>query len=468
MRLGLGVRPVGRTLLHFNADEPGLEDYLLRVDLRDVELRRRTLAVEELEHLERCAVALHVADVGVDVREREVRLLLRERVERDALGEDLADDLVVALDLGLLVGVHRVAEEDPRPALPVLVELDAGGVRELRSAVGEDHGEEPREELRAEFRVKAVEHRRDAFRALVGDEDPDHEPRVEPVERQEADAPRTPDDEVHVDGADVGMLREELPVVLVGAPDVAARLDLVLVFLRERLPRPHRAGALEVAALRGEDAVVDVALDGALVAGELRRVGDADVVDGLPVPDLRGDEFVEVVQLALVQRRALAVFAQDPAVVAVRAAGVVDELALVAALHAGAAVADLRGPGEPVGAVDVLDLAAEPVAVAVAAHRAARALGRAVPADLREPAVLPVDALVGAPVAALEGLVGVLGDLARDRRQADADLLRDCPCGLSGLEAELDAAPLGAVHVLLSSCHCVFLVHPAGIGRGRK
>lgn len=150
---------------------------------------------------------------------------------------------------------------------------------------------------RAELRVQAVEDRRDVRRALVGDEDADHEPRVQPVERQEADASRAPDDEVHVDGADAEMAREELQVVPVGASDVAARLDLVLVFLRERLPRPHRAGALEVAALRGEDAVVYVALDGALVAGELRRVGDADVVDGLPVPDLRGDEVVEVLQL---------------------------------------------------------------------------------------------------------------------------------------------------------------------------
>ena len=107
------------------------------------------------------------------------------------------------------------------------------------------------------------------------------------MERHEADASWAPDDEVHVDGADAGTVREELLVVRVGAPDVTAGLDLVLVFLGEGLPLAHRAGALEVPALRGEDAVVDVALDGALVAGELRRVGDADVVDGLPVPDLR-------------------------------------------------------------------------------------------------------------------------------------------------------------------------------------
>ena len=128
-------------------------------------------------------------------------------------------------------------------------------------------------------------------------------------------------------------------------------------------------------------------------------------------------------------------FAQHPVVVSVRAGGVIDELALVAAVCVGAAVADLRGPGEPFGAVDVLDPVAEPVAVAVAAHRAARAFCGAVPAYLREPALLAVDALVGAPEAALEGLVGVLPDLAGDRRQADSDFLRDRPCGLAGFES---------------------------------
>ena len=134
-----------------------------------MELRRRAFAVEELEHLEGRAVALCEAHVGVDVREREVRLLLRERIEGHALGEDLADDLVVALELRLLVGVHRVAEEDPRPALAVLVELDPRRVRELGAAVGEDHREELREELRAEFSVQAVEDRSDVLRALVWD-----------------------------------------------------------------------------------------------------------------------------------------------------------------------------------------------------------------------------------------------------------------------------------------------------------
>ena len=160
---------------------------------------------------------------------------------------------------------------------------------------------------------------------------------------------------------------------------------------------------------------------------------------------------------------------QDPAVVVLRAARDVEELAPVAAPLVGAAVADLGRAQEPLRAVDVLDPVAEPVAVAVAAPDARCALGRAVAAYPGEPAVLPVDALVHAPVAPLERLVGVLPDLAGDRREADAYLLRDRPFGLSGREAELDAAPLGAGHLLLSLCHLCFLsCCPAGIGGVRE
>ena len=78
-----------------------------------------------------------------------------------------------------------------------------------------------------ELRVERVERGDDAGRALVGDEDADHEARPEPVERHEADAAGASDEEVHVDGPDAGMLREESPVVAVGAAHVAAGLDLV-------------------------------------------------------------------------------------------------------------------------------------------------------------------------------------------------------------------------------------------------
>ena len=179
--------------------------------------------------------------------------------------------------------------------------------------------------------------------------------------------------------------------------------------------------------------------------------------------------FAALVALPRLERRALAAFAQDPAVVVLRAARDVEELALVAAPLVGAAVADPARAQEALRAVDVLDPVAEPAAVAVAAPDARGALGRAVAADPGEPAVLPVDALVGPPVASLERLVGVLADLPRHGRQAHAQRLRDGPCGLPGRQAELDAAPPGAVHLLLSFCHLCFLsCCPAGIGGVRE
>ena len=60
-------------------------------------------------------------------------------------------------------------------------------------------------------------------------------------------------------------------------------------------------------------------------------------------------------------------------------------------------------------------------------------------------------------MAPLEAHAGVLPDLARDGGDADSYLLRDLSLGLPGREAELDAAPLRAVHVLLSFFHLLFL-----------
>ena len=80
----------------------------------------------------------------------------------------------------------------------------------------------------------------------------------------------------------------------------------------------------------------------------------------------------------------------------------------------GTAVADLRGARQALRAVDVHDVLADLVAVAVAAPGAGRALGGARPADAGSSALRPVDTLVGASETALEGHVCVLPDLARD------------------------------------------------------
>ena len=133
----------------------------------------------------------------------------------------------------------------------------------------------------------------------------------------------------------------------------------------------------------------------------------------------------------------------------------------------GIAVADLRGSEEPLRAVDVLDPAAEPVAVPEAAYGAAGAPGGAVAADLRQTAFLPADALVGPSVAPFEGLAGVLPDLPRDARHVHVDRPGDGFPRFSFSEPGFDAATLRAVEVCLPFRHRVPFLCAAELPRWR-
>ena len=101
------------------------------------------------------------------------------------------------------------------------------------------------------------------------------------MECEDACAAWTPDEKIHVNRGDSGVIRKKRQVVFVGAVHVAAGLNLVLVLLGKRLALPYHAGALEISAFCGEDAVVHIALDGAFVAREFWCVSDADVMDRL-------------------------------------------------------------------------------------------------------------------------------------------------------------------------------------------
>lgn len=78
--------PEGRCFISMQTRR-GLQHHVPRVDPLDVDLRGRALSVEELERLEGRAVALRVADVGVDVREGEDMKPLMA-----AEGEELLDE----------------------------------------------------------------------------------------------------------------------------------------------------------------------------------------------------------------------------------------------------------------------------------------------------------------------------------------------------------------------------------------
>ena len=85
-------------------DQPGLEKDLVGRDLADAEEIKQVGAMEEGEEIAGGFVLEGRPRVAVDVAHELVDVGLRQMVEGGALGQDHADELVVALDAGLLVG----------------------------------------------------------------------------------------------------------------------------------------------------------------------------------------------------------------------------------------------------------------------------------------------------------------------------------------------------------------------------
>ena len=106
MRLGVDgfkIKLCCEGLFHFNADEPRLEHHLPGIYFQDVQFLRHFPSVEEFEYVIGRAIAVDISDVGVDVRERKVGLLLCERVERHSLRQYFTDKFMIAFKLRLLV-----------------------------------------------------------------------------------------------------------------------------------------------------------------------------------------------------------------------------------------------------------------------------------------------------------------------------------------------------------------------------
>lgn len=70
--------------------------------------------MEEGKDLERRLITKRRAGIRIDVRHDPANIFLGEFVEGGAFREDQADKLVIALDMRLLPGSHRVAIEYPR------------------------------------------------------------------------------------------------------------------------------------------------------------------------------------------------------------------------------------------------------------------------------------------------------------------------------------------------------------------
>ena len=415
-------------LPHF--EEFRAEGHLPERDRDDPEPARDLLAVLEGEPLvrrsARMAVVVHQrrAGVAVDVRHHQVDLPLREAVEALALEGDAPDVLVVALDVRLVRGGVGARVEHLRPRRPVVRRgLHGKGVGELRAVVLEQRGEQAAEGVRPERVPHPVEGVRDVLRALARQEPCGHEARHREHDRQE-DAPVAP---AALDGVGLRHLHarvrgQEGEVVLPSAAFRAVAVHLVRDGTAPALLVAHGHG--QVVALGGQDACVDVVVDGALAYPERRRGGDHGVVRALPSVERGGEGLVDGPELALGEVDALPRLRQGPAVALVRNLVQVVELAQAAALLVGAAVADVERRGEARAAL-LLEARARAPAAPDAAARAAPRAARP-PAQARRAAFVAVDARVeSVPVERLGGLHAAVHYLPLDRRAGNPRLAPD-------------------------------------------
>ena len=436
--LGGPVRTVRRRVSA--RQQRGFQDDIAGSDFSDAEFVEQAGPVPEGEQVVRGLVFPGRAGVTVDVGEDEVDAVLGEAVEVRPLREDHAQELMVALDAALLPGRAGVAVEDGGAAGSVRGGLYGGGVGELGTVVGEDHGEQHPEQFRPGTGERpepgeGVEH---GLRVVAFAEEREEHRAVPEVQRQQDLAADAPDDGVHLCDGGVRVPFHEGQEVGVRPADAALGVHLVLDGLRPA--RPERTDPRHVAVLHGEQPARGVPVDRLLAHGEAVGVVRHDVVDGLAVADGAREDGVHVQQFVLRDVRALAALLQQVAVVPVRGAVQVELFAQRAVLLHPAAVADVRRREElraqllaEVGALEVTPFAqgAFPRAVrpvgAELDPRAAPARGAAV----RDP-----------PDRALEALDAALADLPGDGRVRFPDRPRDAFQRRVPLEHVLDLQTL--------------------------
>lgn len=272
------------------------------------------------------------------------------------------------------------------------VQFQGFGVGELGTVVGEQDGEEAPEAVGSGQGPEPLEGVDDGLRVVAVPEEGQHEAAPDELQGEQDLAAPASDDGVHLDRGQVRRGGEERLIVLIGAPDPALRVDLVLDGLAGS--RLEHADAGHVAVLGGQQAAADVAVDGLLVEVEAVGVVREDVVDGLSLLDERTDQRIEAEQFVLGDVRPAARLDQDVAVVPV---GGLVEVVLLAQDAAGlvlAAVANVGRPGE-LRAHVFLEVRAD--AVALRTGRAAPKAIRLVHAKLVAVAVRAADAAIGDP-----------------------------------------------------------------------
>ena len=232
-----------------------------------------------------------LARVAVDVRDHQVDLLLRERIEGRAFLQDPPELQVEALDVRLLRGAVGVAVEhaDAAGLEPVRVVdrvgpvvLDHLRVAELGAVVEDEAAEHAPEEARPRELPEHVVHARAGLRGLRVPQERQRQHVVHGHREEDLSADGS-DDGVAFGRHDVRMLGEPCDPVGLRPADAASGVRLGL-----GLPvrSPARSGEGEVMPLRAEQPVVDPAVDRAFrVSREELGVAAHHGDDGLPVPD---------------------------------------------------------------------------------------------------------------------------------------------------------------------------------------
>ena len=443
-----------RVALELLAEEDRVERDLVRRDLHYAERVQELLPLfAELLH-ERVVgspVVEDAARVACDMACDEVDVVLRERVERDAVQQHAPLLAVLALDMRLLRGAVGVAVEQVDAARQELRRvvvrvrpplLDHVRVRELGAVVREDHEEEPLEQLRPRQFPEHVEDARARLGGLPVAEEHEHEPSRQ--DHREEDLPAdAPDHGVYlrpflhlVDAAEP----QKRPVV---PPCAALRVGLGLLPL---LPRPAAARLREVSALRVEEPARDVVVHGALLDGAERlRVVRDDVPHGLPPHDAGREHRVHPRERLRVRVDARARVVQEALPVRLRPVRDVEALHHGAGLEVPASVADAgRDVQPPARALD--EVRADLEAPRRAAERPLRV--PAVALDARARVEERADA-VRAPVAPVARDRAV-DYLVEDGGLAASPVLRYLGGSPAPLEEEVYALPVLDCHLL---CH---------------
>ena len=123
-------------------NEVGLEDDVIALDFHNVQANSSLGTVEEAEHLKGSLVVQRTTRSRVDVGEHQVDVCLGEAVQREAIWNDVADIVVVALDMRLLAGLHRITVEYLQPGVTLSVKLEQPVLLKFCAAVSQEDREQ--------------------------------------------------------------------------------------------------------------------------------------------------------------------------------------------------------------------------------------------------------------------------------------------------------------------------------------